>query len=163
MTRAAPLAALLAVLATPALSLSCLPPDVARSYQRAAEAEEAYVVVSGVLRFDETRLPKADMSAQQDTPPETKIPARITGMALTQSGFDHAFDREITLNVLCFGPWCGGAKPDIRYLGFLQKTDTGYELVADPCGSFAFAEPGDDMLHRVEQCFQGGPCKPAIP
>ena len=49
----------------PALALSCLPPDVAETYRRAAEAEEAYIVVQGRLEFDPARLPSTDMIPQQ--------------------------------------------------------------------------------------------------
>jgi len=155
------LALALAALATPALALSCRPPDVARTYHSAAEAEAAYVVVHGTLDFDERRLPKADMSDQASIPPSTRIPAQITGQALTLSGFDHAFDRQITLDLRCFGPWCAGAVSGIPYLAFLQRTDAGYVLELDPCGGFGFSEPTDEMLTRVEGCYQGKACNPA--
>ena len=154
-------ALVLAALAGPALALSCLRPDVVRTYQSAAAAEEAYVVVQGTLDFDGRRLPKADASDRADTPPSTRIPARITGQALTRTGFDQTFDREITLDLLCFGPWCAGAKSGIPYLAFLRKTDTGYVLQLDPCGGFGFAEPTGEMLTRVEGCYRGRACKPA--
>lgn len=145
-------------LASPALSLSCLQPDVARSYGYAAEAEETYIVVHGHLSFDEKRLPAAEGN---DSPPSTKIKAHVSGTSLTQAGFTNAFDRDITLEVGCYGPWCAGAASGEDYLLFLRKDTSGYTYMADPCGSLGFARPTPEMLHQVEQCMKGGRCKPA--
>ncbi|WP_246162220.1 hypothetical protein [Roseovarius faecimaris] len=137
-------------------ALSCMRPDVVRTYTQAAEAEEHYVVVHGTLRFDEQRLPEAVMN---ESPPSTKIPARITGMALSGSRFDTPFDHEITLEVLCFGPWCAGASSGVSYLGFLEVKGGAYTLTVDPCGGNGFAEPTEEALRQVELCHAGGPCR----
>lgn len=141
----------------PALALSCLPPDVVQSYIRAAGASEPYIVVHGQLRFDAARLPSTDMVTQRK-PPHTLIPARLTGQALTHSGFDQPFDRNISLDVQCFGPWCAAAVPGIEYLGFLERRDEGYVLTVDPCGGMAHPEPTPAMLKKVLTCRQVGSC-----
>jgi hypothetical protein len=158
-------AALLALgcaLAGPAVALSCLPHDVAETYRRAAEAEEAYIVVQGRLAFDPALLPSTDMMPQQK-PPHTLIPARLTGQALTRGGFDQAFDRAITLDVQCFGPWCASAVPGTEYLGFLERRDGGYVLAVDPCGGMGHPNPTPAMRDKVLRCLQGGPCTPTRP
>ena len=146
MIRTLAFAAAIAALATPALALSCLRPNVVQTYKRAAEAEESYSVVIGTIRFDESKLPK---SVGNDSPPNTRIAARFQGKALTKSGFDMPFARNITLEVLCFGPWCGGAGSDEK---------TGYVMEADPCGGMLFQRPNERMLDQVERCFTGGRC-----
>lgn len=153
--------ALLAGLGAPAFALSCLPHDIARSYDEAARAEEAYIVVHGVLEFDASALPKVDMSRQHEVPPDTLIPARMTGKALSHDGFVMDFDRAITLNAQCFGPWCAGAVPGTEYLAFLERRADGYRLTINPCGGFGFPEPSPETLERVQECFDGGPCDPA--
>lgn len=150
----------LAGLSGPAFALSCLPHDVARTFQQAAEAEDAYIVVHGALRFDETRLPKMDMANQQQTPPDTLIPAQITGKALSHDGFTIGFDRKITLNAQCFGPWCAGAISGMDYLAFLEKRADGYRLSITPCGGFGFGSPSKAKLDTVKACFGDGPCAP---
>lgn len=157
MIRTSVVAAALMVIATPALSLSCLRPDVARSYGYAVEAEESYLVVHGTLTFNDIKLPK---SLGNDRPPSTKIRAHLKGKALSQSGFDHAFDRDVVLEVLCFGPWCGGANSGTSYLGFIKKEGSQYVFAVDPCGSFSFAEPTPKMLRKAKQCMNGRSCKP---
>ena len=147
--------------AGPALALSCLAPDITRTYQQAAEAVETYIVVYGQLSFDEDQLPVVDYSNQMDTPPDTLIPARINGKSLTLGGFSTDFDMPITLNAKCFGPWCAQPKSDVPYLAFLERTDDGYTLVLDPCGGFGFARPSEATRQKVAVCFQGGACTPA--
>ncbi len=137
-TRSAAHLIALAIFTGPALALSCLPPDLARSYQQAKEAKEVYIIVEGRLSFDESKLPVVDYNNQLDTPHNTYIPAHLTGHSLTISGFDSGFDQPITLNAKCFGPWCAKPASDLPYLAFLEQTDAGYMLVLDPCGGFGF-------------------------
>lgn len=152
------LAFALSLLATPALSLSCLPPDVARSFKDAAEAEQAYVVVHGTLSFDEALLPE---SAQQDqNPPNVEIPARLTGKSLSNSGFTTDFDRPITLRAVCFGPWCGRTAAGGEHLAFVEQTESGYVLTLTPCGDYSFAEPTPAMVKKAAACFKGRNCTP---
>jgi len=157
------LVSLLCALTGPALALSCLPPDAARTYQQAAEAEEAYIVVHARLEFDAAALPRTDWQDQAASPPHTLIPARMTGQALTKTGFDLPFDRPITLDAQCFGPWCAGATPGTSYLAFLKRTEDGYLLALDPCGGMGFADPTPENLRRVETCYSGGICAPQTP
>ncbi len=148
----------LSALAQPVLALSCLRPDVARSFNEAAAAKESYVIVQGRLTFDTSRLPKTDLGAQEEIPPHVDIAARLTGMSLSKQGFTSDFDHPVTLRVQCFGPWCGGAASGAQYLSFLEKTDTGYMLTVTPCGGFGFAEPSREILETVSACFQNGRC-----
>lgn len=145
-------------LAGPALALSCLAPDVMRSYAEAAASEKEYVVVHGTLSFDEAQLPPEDL-LQNDKPPETDIPARLSGTYLTEAGFEETFDRPVTLRALCLGPWCGRPASGSDYLAFLEKAGDGFLLEINPCGGFEFADPDTAMLDKVAQCFRTGDCE----
>ena len=149
---------MLSFAAGPALSLSCLPPDVIRSYNEAAASEKSYVVVHGTLSFDEGQLPEVDLNRQDETPPETDIPGRLTGKSLSQAGFEAEFDRPVTVRAMCFGPWCGRPVSGTDYLSFLEKSGDSYVLAVTPCGGFEFAEPTKAMLKQVTQCMQGNSC-----
>ena len=153
------LAVALSFVAGPAVALSCLPVSVADSYREAAAAEETYIVVHGRLEFDTSRLPKVDLDAQDQTPPQTDIPARLSGKFLSKDGFQGDFDRAITVRALCFGPWCGQPVSGADYMAFLEETPKGYVLSSSPCGGFDFAKPTPDMLRTVTQCMQGGVCQ----
>lgn len=146
------------LLGAPALALSCMRPDVAVSYQNAAEASEVYIVVKGTLTFNERLLPERDLTQTENK--GTLVPARIKGVSLSRSGFDAPFERDITLDVQCFGPWCGGAASGVEYLAFLQRTGANYVMGIDPCGSFVFPEPTAEQVKQAEQCMAGEACTP---
>jgi urease beta subunit len=144
------------LLAGPALALTCLPRDVPYLYQRADEAEEAYVLAHGRLTFDESALPRADVEDQADR--KVRIPAHFDGQALSRAGFVVPFDRAITLVVECFAVWCPSPKSGTAHLAFLRQTAEGYRLRIDPCGGMTFSEPSQDELDQALQCLRGGPC-----
>jgi len=156
-------AAGLSLLASGAQALSCMPVSVETSYAQAAASDEDYIVVQGVISFDESKLPETVHGKPGSAPKETRIEARIDGMAMSRSGFNHAIDREITISVPCLGPWCGGLKSGARYLAFLRRDAAGYELEAGPCGGWAFS--GDVAAHAETAfaCFTSGRCKESRP
>ncbi|MDD9741403.1 hypothetical protein PVW47_16590 [Marinovum sp. SP66] len=150
----------LLVWAAGAQALTCLPHDVAAVYQDARDSEDRYMVVLGRMGFDATRLPETDMTDQANTPPDTRIPARLTGDALSRAGFIHPYDADIVLNVQCFGPWCAGAQSGDPVLAFVNLDAASPEVTITPCGGFAFARPTPEMTEQVIACHTGGDCTP---
>lgn len=147
------------VLGSPALALSCLRPDVAQSFLNVQDADETYVIVHGILSFDQNLIPERDLSDPDVQ--DTRLPARFEGTALSKSGFDTVFKRNITVTLQCFGPWCGGAASDAEYLAFVEKNGADYVMRIDPCGSFVFPEPTLKQIKQAEQCMAGRACTPA--
>lgn len=140
-----------------AMALSCLPSSVERSFGYAQDAEEQYVVVSGRLTFDERKLPKKTENPN-DAPNLTRIPAKITGNMLSKAGFVTPFEQQITIELRCFGPWCGSANSGVDHLAFMKKTDMGYTLSVDPCYSAVFAKPTPKMLNSATACMNNAKC-----
>ena len=128
-------------LAGQAMALSCLRPDVARTYAEAAEAEAAYVVVHGELDFEPGDMPPAE--GTEPAPKSRELRATLHGKGLTQGGFDTPFTRPITLEAQCLGPWCAQAEPGVEVLAFVETAGDGYRLTITPCGGMAFQEPSE--------------------
>lgn len=158
--RNAILMALSVAVPAPALALSCLAPDAARTFNQLDEAEERYVVVHGVLTFDDTKLPETDLQDQTSTPDSTPLPARLIGKSLSRDGFQTPYDKPITLDVRCFGPWCAGAPSGVEILGFVELRESGPVLTLDPCSSTSFIDPDETTLNQVTDCMRGDACKP---
>lgn len=154
------LSALFSLLASTAFALSCMPHDVAQVYREAAESDTRYFVVLGILTFDKHKLPETDWDNQAQTPPDTRIPARIKGTSLGAGGFQKAFEGQITLNAQCFGPWCSSAISGAQYLAFVNADSL--ELVVTPCGGYGFANPTQETIERLLRCHRGGACKPVL-
>lgn len=146
-------AAIFALLAGEAGALSCLRPDVVSSFQRADEQPETVYLLRGFLTFDEGLLPQTDMLNQEQSP--DPISARFDGHALGDDGFTIPYARELTLQPLCFGPWCGRAHSGEDALIF--ATAMGDELIveANPCGGTIFYDVTEEMVRQVTSCMAG--------
>lgn len=153
---------LLTIFATPALALSCAPYNAVKAFHAAASAPDPYVVVLGTLTFDDTQLPKVDLSRQEDIKPDNIFPAHLAGHSLARRGFVLPFRKDIMVNVQCTGPWCGSLANGEVYLAFLKQTNDAYILETHPCSGFAFADPDPDILSRVKACVRGSGCDPEL-
>lgn len=123
-----------------------------------ATSPEGYLAVHGKLTFDTTRLPVTDWENQGATPALTRIPARIKGKSLTRKGFKNRFNRKITLELHCAGPWCASARSGKTALTFLKQTDQGYTLTIAPCAANAFFDPDRAALEQTKDCYLNGNC-----
>lgn len=149
------LAALIALTAGQAQALSCLPADIARTFNWAAAADERYIVLNGAFSFE--ALPRTGGGQlDQET---VSIDAEFKGSYLGVEGFVEAPSLDVTLTFVCLGPWCGSmgnGGDDI--LVFAQQTTNGYVLEVDPCYSTVFAS-NDENIDRVETCMRGESCE----
>lgn len=150
----------LVALASPVLALSCMPPDPARDFERAAKDDKPWVIVHGTVTFDEKKLPNRSGTLNNDAPPRTEIPAYFKGRSLTKNGFLNRFETPVTLTAVCLGPWCGGASSGTEYLAFLLKDGDSYTMSVSPCGGNSYAKPGQDVLDRMTRCMNGD-CPPS--
>lgn len=135
----------------PALALSCMAPSVVDSYGRYEASEDIYVVVHGRLTLPEKKLPKG-LSGDQNPPHMTRVLAKIGGKSLGKSGFTLPFEKDVTLEVACIGPWCGSVRNGEDVLAFLRKDAEGYALEVSPCGGAVFAVPKPAMIKQARQC-----------
>lgn len=154
------LACALCLVAGQAAALSCLPYEFENAWTDAESSESAFVVVHGTLQFDAARLPQVDWERQQDTPPSTRIEARLTGQSLTRAGFSRPFDRPVILEIACYGPWCATASDGAETLAFVEQTPEGWMLRTNPCGGFVFQSPDEAFLKRARACMNGADCAP---
>lgn len=144
-----------------ASALSCLPPDVAGDYHRAAESRDVFIVVHGQLSFDPSGLPKTDFDNPLPERPVTDLPARLVGTALGDAGFDRPFAADVTLRAQCFASWCAQPQPG-EVLAFLKREGRGYVVLTDPCGTMTHPDPSQEDLARVVACHRGGDCTAGI-
>lgn len=135
-----------------------MPFGLPEALHEVVNAKEGYVAATGTLTFDETQLPKVDMKRQNETPPTSRVKARMSGTSLGESGFSHRFDTPLSLEILCYGPWCAGALSGKTVLAFLKETPAGYTVTSTPCGGHIFYEPSKAILETVERCYLKGAC-----
>jgi len=157
------LLALLCLWGSHAAALSCLPNDVARTFQELDADSARWGAVVGRLDFDEGRLPRVDWDQQAQTPAETRLRAQLVGHSLGPDGWTTPFQANVSLIVECWGPWCAQPQSGRRYLVFVKREPHGRLAFADPCGTRLIANPSPDDLDRLHLCFVDGPCAPQPP
>jgi len=151
------LALIIATSASPATALSCLRPDIASSFDRAAQAEESYVILHGQFDFDGGAMAGATMTDNNRTDDPASLPAIFTGQMLTPDGFSDVPDQMVTLQSTCAGPWCGGMGPGVK-LAFVQQIGSDLILYLGACGGNAFDDPTPADLDLVTSCLRGVGC-----
>lgn len=149
----------LAVAASSATALSCMRPDVARTFGFAAEAEETYVVLLGRFAFV-----TPDLSDRDPVMPQAiSVPAQFQGQYLGAADFQDAPELSVILVFDCVASWCGNppeGNPEV--LAFVEQSTDGFTLRLDPCGSLAFFEPTAQDIAQTEACMRGEDCTPAL-
>lgn len=157
--RAGLLAAVFAGLASPAAALSCIQPQIERSFNGWAEADERYYIGVGTLTPAEP-LPQVPQGFDPLNPNFERDPVAATysfsGRLLDgQAGV--AFDMPITVKVSCVASWCGRF-PEPGTSGLMALRGDGIlnltlEMHACP-GSIFPAE----TEATVSQCILDGRC-----
>jgi len=153
MIRLACFAVLSASLASSALALSCVPPDAARLYDMAQKDKAPFYIVRGDIQLLE---PPAKIAPGEIG----RTKARMTGKALSKSGFNANFDRELTIETSCLASWCGSAEGLTGpHIAALQLIGDALTLSIGPCGGdqVRWDQAGEDRLllcHRAGGCEQ---------
>lgn len=158
MKHIAVLSAAITLIASEAVALSCLAPDVARSFERAAQAEERYLIMLGTFEFGE--VPSSD-TGDINNPREVSVRSEFQGQYLTENGFQAAPPLAVEIAFTCAAAWCGGMASDgAQVLAFVEQTNAGYTLNVGPCGGQAFREPNATQIEQVLSCMSGDICEP---
>lgn len=150
------LSLLICLMAHPALALSCLKPDVVRSYLEAHHSEDRWGAVVGRLHFDESRRPGAVGGSDREG---ALLRGQFVGYSLSEDGFDEPFQSHVTVQIDCFASWCGHPKSGTRYLAFVKRVGGRHVIISDPCETWLFKNPRRKDLKALHRCFTGGYCQ----
>lgn len=148
-------AVLCSVFATQAVALSCMPENIARTFNWVHEAPDTYVMGLGTL------TQKGDIPIYKEGMPR-QIKTRFKGVLLGTSGQTEEQTIPVTVDAICFASWCGGyPKTDESMLVFLKKTPTGHRLESNPCGGHYTISPTTDEIKLLQKCLRQGGCTDA--
>ena len=147
----------LCVLASHASALSCMRPDLATTFLQMNEVPEDVYVLRGSLEFDESLLPQGVVNEPREPEP---IPAMFKGKGLTLDGFTYRFERPVTVQPVCYGPWCGSAVSGEEMITFGKVVAGAVIVEVNPCGTTTFYEPTQTMVDSVVGCIRGDRCEP---
>lgn len=151
------LALVLATIATPALSLSCMRPDAVGMFEYARESQDIFYVIKGrVTPTNPYVIPKADNT--KDSVANT--PVQIEGIGLGPTGFSTPVAIGATVQLRCLSVWCAGPPSDEEMLMIVKKTDDALMLEVGPCGGTALPW-SKDAEDRLLACHLSDTCEPA--
>jgi len=103
--------------------------------------------------------PPVDLIPQNTQNQTATTTAVVNGSMLTSHAFGRNFVREITVEVSCLGPWCGGTDRLAREQFFaIQVTDDDLVLRLGPCGGDVVNWDRDGE-RRMLSCHRGGACE----
>ena len=125
------IAAALCLIASQAAALSCMPPDLATTFNRMNEVPEDVYVLRGTF----------------------------AGEALTREGFVSRFVSPVIVQSVCYGPWCGGVGSGEDLITFAKIIDGAVVVEVDPCGSTVFYNPTPKMESDLISCIRGETCE----
>lgn len=148
-------ALLVCLVAQPALALSCLRPDAVRLYEMARDSDDLFVMVRGKAEVTGAAINLVPDNTRDQTATTTAV---VSGTLLTSHAFGRDFNREITLEVSCLGPWCGGTDGLEReqFLA-IQVREDDLVLRLGPCGGDVVNWDRDGE-RRMLSCHRGGAC-----
>lgn len=144
------------VFATQGVALSCMRPDPVQSFHFANDIEEDVYILRGRVEFDENLLPEGMINRERNPDP---ITAYFKGHGLTLDGFTSRFERTVTLQPVCYGPWCGREVSNKDVLVFAKVVGDDIILESDPCGTNFFYDPTRKMLDQMQSCISGEACE----
>ncbi|PCH95694.1 MAG: hypothetical protein COB84_05925 [Rhodobacteraceae bacterium] len=143
---------LLSVIATQSVALSCMPSNFARTFNTINDAPEIYHIAIGTLKAEKP-IPKYQQGKEQH------VKTTLTGQYFPVSSTSKTHQLNVTIDTVCFGPWCGGfPKTNAEMLVFLKQTDTGYRLLSTPCDGNFLVSPSAKAKKIITQCIQNKGC-----
>lgn len=152
------LSTMIALLGSQAAALSCLQPDVAHTFDRAAQADEQYLILMGTFSFGD--VPSSD-TGNINNPRDVSVGSEFVGEYLTLEGFQAAPPLAVDIDFTCTAAWCGSMASDgATVLAFVEQTDAGYTLEVGPCGAHTFRDPTFAQVNQVLSCMKGERCEP---
>lgn len=147
------------VIAGQASALSCMRPDLARSFNEAADdPDRAYVLVTGKL------LPNGPLPAPPEPGNGTERAAVsaemiFEGRIFGQDGVGEADRYPVTVTAICLGPWCGDfPETDAPMATLFQTGPEGLSLLSGPCGGATHPNPTEEQIAALERCIANGRC-----
>ncbi|KAB7614652.1 hypothetical protein F9L33_08420 [Amylibacter sp. SFDW26] len=139
-------------LASQAAALSCVRPNIGRTFNNVAASKDIYVMGQGTLTAT-GKIPKYQQSV------ERQITTEFTGVFYGVSGALRERTVLVTVDTICFASWCGSfPKTDEKMIVFLKKSPSGYRLESNPCDGHFKIAPTIKEIRILQKCLKKGEC-----
>lgn len=152
MKRLGLLTGLCVVLASQAAALSCMKPNIGRTFNYVQESSDIFSMALGTVTAKGVIPKYKDGKARH-------IPSKFKGIFLGPNGQTEEREVDITVDAICLAHWCGGfPETEKDMLVFLKKTDAGYRLESGPCDGHYKIGPTPKEVRSLQKCMRRGKC-----
>ncbi len=149
------IALMFSLMSSEAMALSCLKPNIGRTFNTVNEAEETYYMVQGILTA-KGPIPKRQPGVARH------IPAEFTGVFFSNTGQTEERTVPVIVDAICYASWCGGfPKSKLPMLAFLKQTPEGYRVESNPCDGHFKIEITPKETKILQRCLKKGKCSNA--
>lgn len=143
------------LLAAEAIALSCVPPNMAQTFNQLNDVPEPYALMIGT--FEPTGpLPQ----------PQPGVPMAANfifqGSQVGQGFLAQHQHWPVLVETKCLASWCGGfPQPRDTMMVFLENRGGQYVYKPGPCDPMAKSWPSREQVDAVQRCMTYGECGPA--
>ncbi len=142
-------------MASQAIALSCLRPNIGRTFNTIATSESIYLMGQGTLTATE-KIPDYKQGV------ERQIRANFTGVFYGVTGTSTKRTISVTVDAICFASWCGNfPKTNKKTVVFLKQSPNGLRLESNPCEGHFKVSPTSKDMRILQECLKNGMCSKA--
>ena len=145
--------------ANSAYALSCMRPNLARTFNNAAASKDTFHVAYGKIKPTQKVVDPNKNTTDINNKKSYSVKAEFTGGFLGFNGFGKSKTKPIRVNVSCLGAWCGGFPNSADdMIVFLKRTPDGMTVDSGPCGGDIKFNPSEEELNIIKSCMRNGKC-----
>lgn len=147
------------LIANSAQALSCVRPNLARSFNNAADSTDIYHVGYGTLTATQEIVDPNQNIKNVNRKKPYSVTAEFSGGFLGRAGFGKDKTVPVRVDVQCLSAWCGGFPvTDEKLLIFVKKTPEGLTASSGPCGGNMQSGVSKRDLNILKSCMRNGKC-----
>ena len=148
------------MMATPALALSCMPPNIAVGFNWAQDSQDTFVIAIGSLSLTEVLIEPSEMGKDgQRFPTPGTYRADMTAKFLGRTGLGDEHVVPIIVQEECVAHWCGVfPEQGMEMVMILRKDGENYVLDSSPCQGSYQRNPSLQTIRVLKSCMKKGHC-----
>jgi hypothetical protein len=146
--------------ATPAVSLSCMRPNIAAGFNWAQDSNDTFVIAVGTLQQTSVLLEPSETTQDGiSMPTPGAYGADMFAQFLSQDGLGEFYTVPIQVHEECVSQWCGVFPPEDTKLVMILRQD-GENLILDssPCQGAYQSNPSRKAIRVLQACMKTGHC-----
>lgn len=138
-----------------AAALSCMRPNLARSFNFYEQSDDKFVIAVGKLTPTD-KIPDYKQGVSRE------VAAEFKGGFLGRWGVKDQPPQTVMIKTSCLASWCGAIpERSVDVLAFIKKTPAGLVLETGPCHGEYTENPSKKLIRTLQTCLAKSECSKA--